>query len=664
MEVNISLSIANPATPPSPSVKIPMEYQSFIKLFNHSQTFELLVDGDIETLAPNDWSVFVNPAMVTYEFRNATNVVIDNLRFYDVTGSFPSPVIVYAVDEYWQRVQLASFTAGGYMEWISFPQSTPVKAKYIYIVGNAEALGTFGQRASEMEVWGSYESNTTPVIVPDSNVLWDTLVGACIFEWFAFDSDHPTEIEYNQAKLAQIGKLGVIRHYLDWRRVEETYGNYTFQPERNGGWFLDDMYQELRDRGVRIICGFQKTPQYIYGSYPSNTTNREDIVPCIYPKRFDDPASYIEMGKFAFQFAARYGNNTNVNPALVKVDTSQPNPWDPINEVKIGLGLVEAFECGNEVNKTWVNRDFYQTAREHAANLSMVYDGHKGAYGEDVGIKTADPTMLVATMGTIEVNPDYFMGIIDWSRQHRGYLPNGEVDVPFDIINFHSYRNDANGSQFGNATTGVAPEITDLYDDVIRLREIVAKYFPSKKIQWGETGYDWNQGSVQKAPPIGSKTSLEVFGDWILRSSLEAGRIGLDYITFYELYDDDPTGLSTTQYATSGLVANNYTNRPASAYLAQATSILSGLRYSENISLTPRVDKWSNTTVDVYAIWSPTDTDVTGTYNLSVADAHSLATLYTIGGLLDIPESEVLTPGASYSVDYSETPVFVKIDKS
>lgn len=663
MDINISLSISNPASTPNPQVKIPLDPRNFIKLYNGNGAMDLFVDGDTNTTPPVDWSIFVNPAVMTYEFNRLKDVVVNRLRFYDITGSFTTPVLVYAVDEYWQRTLIATFLADSYMEWkvFDFP---PVKVKYLYFVGD-EDMGSLGERASEFEVYGSYQEDNGPVEYTSKSVF-KNLTGVCMYEWNVLPSDDPVTVDPGLANM--VGKCGYVRHYLDWIRIENTRGKYTFQPERNGGWFLDSMYSALKSRGVGILTGFQKTPPWIYEGYPFNAglapnDMRQDVLPTIYGRRLDDPASYIEMGQLAFQFAARYGRNTGVNPSLVTVDTSQPNPWDPINEVKIGLGLVDIFEVGNEMNKTWVNREFYQTAREHAANLSCVYDGHKGMLGNNVGIKTADPNMQVSTMGTIEVNPSYFQGIIDWSKQYRGYLPNGQVDVPFDVINFHSYRNDAGGSQHGSATTGVCPEQSNLYEDISRLSLLVAKYFPDKKIVWGEFGYDWNQNSIQKAPPIGSKTTFEVSGDWLLRSILEAGRAGIDIITIYQMYDDDVTGENPTQYATSGIADwNSRTNRNAIAYIAQARSFMDSFMYSENISMSPRVDKWSNGNEDVYAIWSPTQNDSSGAFMLEPG-AHTSAVLYEMNGISDTPLISNLPVNANYSISYSETPVFVKVIK-
>src|SRR5690606_5901309 len=175
-------------------------------------------------------------------------------------------------------------------------------------------------------------------------------------------------------------------------------------------------------------------------------------------------------------------------------------------------------------------------------------DGHKSTMGPYMGIKNVCPSMKVSTQGSVEVATDYFRGMIDWCKQYRGYKEDGTVDVPFDVINFHTYRTDAGGEQWGEATTGMSPEMSGYYEEVFELRKLVQDNCPQVELFLGESGYDWNQGSPHKAPPIGGKSSLEVFGDWILRTALESARAGVDYISFYQLYDDDGTGESEIQY--------------------------------------------------------------------------------------------------------------------
>jgi len=104
------------------------------------------------------------------------------------------------------------------------------------------------------------------------------------------------------------------------------------------------------------------------------------------------PASYIDQAKLAFQFAARYGSNKTVNPALLSVNSKTRWTGDPANTIRIGLDLVKYMECNNEPDRWWKGREAYQTGREYAANLSAFYDGHLNTMGLGVGVKMLTPT--------------------------------------------------------------------------------------------------------------------------------------------------------------------------------------------------------------------------------------------------------------------------------
>lgn len=659
MEINLTYAVDNPATLTSPEVKIPLEAKNFIKLYNGiPDNIVKLIDGNTATKPDTDWSVFVSTPILTYEFAGLKNVVISKLRVYDVEGSIPAEEQpkIYAVDEYYQITLLATLTGSGYMQWDETTLTTPVKAKYLWVVyGDNLASEYF----AEFEVYGNYDVDEDyPKFQVTRKPLINNFVGTNIYEWSVLDPNAPDSIRSDGGPACI--KYNLLRHYCDWTRLEEEKGMYRFSPEWSGGWELDVMYEYLHDNGVLIHTCFQGVPDWISGTFPEPNT---DNVPVEYPDRFDDPKSYLAQAKMAFQFAARYGR-TSVDPSLVNIDTRQPEfPWIPPNVVKIGLGYVSVLECGNETNRFWKGRNCYQTAREHAANLSAFYDGHKGLLGNDVGVKQADPTMLVSTQGAVSVGYDYFKGVIDWCKQYRGYKPDGTVDVPFDIIQYHRYNNDDNSMQHGGATTGVCPEGSGLYEDVSRLKELLEANCPQVMLMCGETGYDWNQGSVQRAVPIAPKDVYQVIADWEFRTILETARAGVDMLTFYEITDNDPTGASTTQYMTSGQVNNDYSPRPVMNILSQIKLVLDGFEFDEQLNDNPRVQRWKKgSEAEAYILWMPTQNNSTDTYLLDNLPSHTSATLVDFDYSTIEPDTETLSVNTSYSVDVSEKPVILLIE--
>lgn len=797
MKADIKFKINNPATLNGEPVKIPLNGYNFYRNIASKQLPWAWVDGDINTSPPdingNFFPASENKAW--YEFKGMKDVVINKIRIYDAFGNLPSPYLkIYAVDEYYQPVFLCEFTGASYMLWkeYTFP---PVKAVYLLFIGPGIGVGG---TSTEFEVYGTYtEDPVVPKELTNPSVL-KNLFGVCVYEWNLIagaDSGRNTFVAPSKKYIYQ--GLGCIRHYLDWDRIEVTAGTYKLQPEGSGGWFLDEFYKSFYEDNIKIISCIQSLPIWVRNTYPAGQTDRESS-PIKYGIPKDDPQSYIEQARLAYQIASRYGSNLTINvlgtldseddlPStgtdrdayLVRNDTGyihrcyvwydSTGNWqldihveavplwtgDPINEVKLGLGYVTYIEIGNENNRGWHGRRAYQTGRELAANLSAAYDGHKGKMGPGVGIKNICPSIKVSTCGTAGIDTKYFQGIIDWSKQYRGYRPDGSIDVPFEAINFHTYRNDGSNEQYeGPRSRGACPEVTNYFTQVSEITKLVKEYFGgSIELILGETGYDHNQQSVQKAIPIGSKSIQQVQADWILRTTLESARANINYITVYQAYDDsggstmyqssgvanavmgvsnevvgvttsattytgslehipvyrytpvqftvggvtytvNPTSLTDGTIGTNGENGTfNYptgeftlilpsspevglditctyrkdpTKRDTLFYMTQLSTFMGDFMFAENIVMNPalRVDKWSLDNEDVYAIWSPTENDSSGVYNLDILDPHTDAVICTPAIGTDIPNITTLSISGTYEIPYSETPVFAKITKA
>lgn len=135
-----------------------------------------------------------------------------------------------------------------------------------------------------------------------------------------------------------------------------------------------------------VLACLKTIPNWIENTYPTNLKDGENT-PLRYGADLTSPASYIEQAQLAFQYIARYGSNTAINPALLSVNTTQRWTGDDVNTIRTGLGLIKYIECDNERDKWWKGRKAYQTGREYAANLSAFYDGHKNTLGQAVGVK-------------------------------------------------------------------------------------------------------------------------------------------------------------------------------------------------------------------------------------------------------------------------------------
>jgi hypothetical protein len=459
-----------------------------------------------------------------------------------------------------------------------------------------------------------------------------------------------------EANMALIKSFSSVRHYLNWNKLENTEGSYTYNPTNNGSWYYDVIYSRCKQDSIMVLADMKNLPVWMMNTYPASDRDDENV-PAPYGANRSSPASYIIQARTAFQFAARYGSNTGVNPNLVKVDGRPRWTNDPVNTVKIGLGLIKYIECSNENDRWWKGDKATQTPEEYAANMSAFYDGHKGTLGNNAGVKTADPNMIVVMGGLSTADINYVQRMINWCKTNRGIKADGSINLCFDVINYHLYSN--NGSVFThkNATTGVAPELSGsgkVADDFVNL----ANGLKNKPEVWvTETGYDINQQSYQHAPPIGNKPALITQADWILRSSLMYARHGIKRLFFYQLFDATPN--NPQQYSTSGL-AEGIKLRPAGDYILQTNKLMGNYAYKGTINADPLVDRYQTAHNTMYVLTVPDQKGRTANYTLDLGKA-ATATIYTLKpGAATTTSKKVNTINGKLKIQVTETPVFVR----
>lgn len=485
------------------------------------------------------------------------------------------------------------------------------------------------------------------------------------YQWdFILNPNNPSDSwDTYQPKVNAIKTFTQFRHYLDWQEIEPSKGGYTFNPCRMGGWNLDTMYHTAKNNELLMLACLKTLPPWFMTTfYPSNLQNWV-YVPAPYGSDLTNPASYTLVAQAAFQLAARYGSNRNVPRSLVTVDTTQRWYGDSKNVVKIGLNQLNYIECNNEPDQWWFGPAAQQTAEQYAANLSAFYDGNKGKLGKNVGVKTADPKMKVVMGGLGTASPAYVQAIINWCKKNRGYRADGKIDLCFDIINYHKYANDGDEPyHYGQASVGLAPELSDIgtiADNFVN----VAKSIPNDPEVWiTENGYDINQGSVQRAIPIGNKTPLLTQADWTIRSCLLYMRHGIKRLFFYQLFDAYPG--NPVQYGTSGLINADLSRRPAADYIVQVKDLMGNYTYVNTTNTDPLVDKYASPDngKTMYVLTIPDAKGRTGTYVLNLGNS-ATATIYSLtAGANTATASKVKTTKGKLTVNVTETPVFVQGD--
>ncbi|MES2733626.1 MAG: PA14 domain-containing protein [Bacteroidota bacterium] len=648
---------------PTSTGKIPIDGKRWYQLNNTSNGLEGLFDGRTDVKVATGWGKIFNTYDAYYPLFAGEEMSLESIKFYDGEGSnVDAPVTLSIITATWQRIPIATFTGTKYNQWVgpypananSFKLTTPVKNARYLVITASWAFPT------EVEFYGTYQrgSATTPpspeVLASQKQVKFKQTIGVNAFEWDVEEPNRPLEI--NESKLKALKSFTRIRHYMDWEKLEWQEGKYTFNPTHHGGWNYDALYQRLKAEGIEVLACLKTIPAWMRDTYPTAERDTENV-PVRYGKNFSDPKSYLEQARVAFQFVARYGSNKQINKALLSVDKTSRWPGDAINEVKTGLDLIDYIECENERDKWWKGRKAYQTAREYAANLSAFYDGHKNTLGPGVGVKNADPTIKVVMAGLALPNTDYVKGMIDWCKQYRGYKPDGTVNLCWDIINYHLYANDAKSSQGGKSTRGAAPEVSEagqVAGDFLQMAHVYAKGMP---VWITETGYDVNQDSPLKAIAIGSKSVLQTQADWILRNALLYARSGVERVFFYQLYDDNTTGMA--QFGSSGLLNQNKTRKPAADYLYQANKLLGEYSFKQTINRYPIVDRYEYQGKAAYVLVVPDEKSRTADYTLDLGSSPSASLFRPAIGSDRMLEEKVSTNNGKLKIRVTETPIFV-----
>lgn len=388
-----------------------------------------------------------------------------------------------------------------------------------------------------------------------------------------------------------------------------------------------------------------------------------------------DPATWQTLGEMAFVTAARKGKNKNVPDYGLwsHVDFDEKAWWIAKNEMIKGGDVSDLFEGMNEPNAWWAGYDDFVSGKDLGAAWSMMYDGHKGRFPGS-GVKTADPGFKMSTSGLATATTDIMREVYWWSKRNRGLLPNGSVDLPFDIIQFHNYSYTGGVNQYaGGVQAGLPPELSNVLDAVDEFVWYSNKYAGGREVWCGEWGYDVNPESPMNAPAYGGNTAEETRGSWAVRTILEFSAHGLDRAQWYRLYQDDSeTDNNATQFGTMSLLKENndktITRRLVGDYFRQMAE-LGDYVFESRLSGEPRVLKFRDGKKIMLAIWAvekmdikkgerPVFTETKGVHRLTLPGSSSISLKELVPG--DAMSSKPLTPkNGTVTINYSAKPVFV-----
>lgn len=648
--------------------RIPIDARRWYQVVNVSNGLEGLFDGKLEASVQTGWGKLLGNYDAYYPLHNGEQMTIDRIRLYDFNDqNLDKPFTLSIITADWQRIPVARFIGDRYNEWVGPDPRKPGEFRLKKPLSGARFLviNTSGAYPSEVELYGRYEPGrpvATPV--PVRHTPFRQAVGVNMFEWNLEEADRSWEV--SESRMPAMRSFAAVRHYMDWDKLEAKPGEYSFNLTLSGGWNYDAMYERLKAERIDVLACLKTIPKWLENLYPPTLRDYGNN-PVRYGDDLSQPRSYVEQARVAFQYMARYGFNKRLDPALVKVTAEHPH-WVPPNQKKIGLGLIRYIECENERDKTWKGRQGYQTAREYAANLSAFYDGHKNTLGPGVGVKNADPTVTVVIGGLAAYTTDYVRAMVDWCREHRGYHPDGRVNLCWDVLNQHFYANDAQSSQNAaigqtprQATRGAAPELAGIEEQARVFVKLSHELCHDMPVWITEAGYDTHPGSPFKAIAIGHKSVLQTQADWILRTALLYVRAGIDRVFFYQMYDENPE--DPTQFSSMGLINSDKTRKPAADYLYQATQLIGDYAYQQTISRDPVVDRYERTQngrrQTAYVLVVPDERGRTATYSLPVPAGRTIAVYTPKIGADHMTKQTLTSLNGTITLPVTETPTFI-----
>jgi hypothetical protein len=95
------------------------------------------------------------------------------------------------------------------------------------------------------------DSNQTPL---------KNMFGINSYEWnFLETPAAPNDRNHiYEANMALIKSFSAVRHYLNWNKLENTEGNYTYNPTNNGNWYYDVIYNRCKQDSITGTGRYQK----------------------------------------------------------------------------------------------------------------------------------------------------------------------------------------------------------------------------------------------------------------------------------------------------------------------------------------------------------------------------------------------------------------------
>lgn len=333
-------------------------------------------------------------------------------------------------------------------------------------------------------------------------------------------------------------------------------------------WSFDDELKRFQDAGIDALYTVNNSMPYLRYAEPKSF-DFTPVDPLLNMKDLSvttNPQSYKHYCRYVYNLISRYGKTVHdQNDPYIQLQAGEP--------FKSGLDLVKWFEPGNETDRYWAGEKGFNNPEEHAAFMSAVYDGHKGALGAGFGVKPADPNMKMLNPGLYIADVGRIWRMIKWWDKNRGV-----GDYPLDILNIHFYsvwNRDAQTAIYSDQPAwGIYTEAKGSLDhEVVPAIELRNQLLPNREFWVTEFGYDEQNGGTN-APPFETHAERARYKSfWLIRGLIQMYNRGVDVVTIYwwanttiRVQDIDPPESKLrdtflTSGITDGIIAFNDWNR-------------------------------------------------------------------------------------------------------
>lgn len=691
------------------------------------------------------WTRVSDPVIFTMLFPKEMEFRLERLRMWDTYGAitdYPTKFFFVPRDkdgfpDFDNQVAGPVYDGAETMKWVDYTLPKPIDLYAIKV--------EVGAAMPKIEPYGSWiPYQPTPFKNKNSRIRDHISTNGYVWNVVAGNS---RGFQTEKAELFKAFTGGRVRDYFDWSKLEVKEGEYTFAPTPDGGWDYDVYYQFLHENDIEILTCLKnntgwsldkfygigkaknrelgvghwtKLPEPVKPASTATEAQKTKYNKDLAAYRTDmdlvrrDKESYRQFCEAAFQIVARYGSNKNIDPNLVKPANGQdripavanPSIWKDehwkknpdgtfAQAKKYALGYVKKIGCDNENDATWHGEKRYMRPEWQAMLMSVFYDGHKNTMGAGIGVKNADPNIIVVSTGIASNRPDYFVALMEEFIKIRGYkIVDGKkvVDVPCDAWEYHAYANKG-GGQDVDSEGGLPPELSNMAWLTPQFTQTIAEYGEDKDTVVGETGYGLNDGK-QQAVATPTRTKEQTQADWIIRTIHHNARHGVAETYFYQSYDEtdyinalawNPEHKDYGPYAALGLIherkkkaariadgkpvldtkgnqvydleRSELRRRFALDYMMQL-AFFKDYRYSKTLHSDPFVDEYELAGKKMWALMVPDMVSRTADYTLEVGAAEAL--VYTfVDGAEKFAVKTVKTNNGKLTLTVTETPMYV-----